>query len=41
MMSVCMKNEDKNDDDLLLNVIIVELYVHAFISRIFISNEDD
>jgi len=30
MMTIC-----------LLNVCIVESYVHAFISRIFISNEDD
>jgi len=41
MMNACMKNEDENDDDLLLNVDIVESYVHAFISRIFIPNEDD
>jgi len=38
----CMyENEDENDDDLLLNVCIVESYVHAYISRIFISNEDE
>jgi len=41
MMNACMKNEDENDNDLLLNVDIVESYVHAFISRIFIPNEDD
>jgi len=38
----CMcENEDENDDDLLLNVCIIESYVHAFISMIFIFNEDD
>jgi len=29
MMNACMKNEDENEEDLLLNVCIVESYVHA------------
>jgi len=41
MMNACMKNEDENDDDFLLNVCIVDSYLHAFISRIFIPNEED
>jgi len=45
-----MKNEDENDDGLLLNMCIVVSYVHAYISRIvyptkttriLVSNEDD
>ena len=38
MMNACMKNEDENDDDFVLCKCIVGSYVHAFITRIFISN---
>jgi hypothetical protein len=41
MVNACMKNEDENDDVLLLNVCIVESYAHVYISKMFISNEDD
>jgi len=46
----CMKNEDENDDDFLLNMCIVVSYVHAYISRILypmkmtmilVPNEED